>query len=227
MITVTEPEFDIIRSRRRTRISFTIDPESGRLQVLAPWGIRGDRIEELVARNSAVVEYLRRRWSELERRRPRFEFREGGSFLYLGNFHRLHLSRRTTGFDGREFLIPHGSEEEVRERLERLYRRLAAEHLTGRVAEFAGKFQLSPGKIRIGGALRRWGSCSRRGDLNYSWRLIQCPERLIDYVVIHELAHLIELNHSSRFWEQVGRMCPRYRECRLELTDDAILYGGF
>lgn len=175
-----------------------------------------------------MVEYLRRRWSELERRRPRFEFREGGSFLYLGNFHRLHLSRRTTGFDGREFLIPHGSEEEVRERLERLYRRLGRRTsdrpgggIRRKISAFSGKNPHRRRTPALGLLFPAWRS---------QFQLATDPvprARLIDYVVIHELAHLIELNHSSRFWEQVGRMCPRYRECRRELTDDAILYGGF
>ncbi len=226
-MTATETEFDIVRSRRRTRIGFTIDPESGRLQVLTPWNIHRSRLDELVVRNLPIVERLRRRWLELEKRRPRFEFREGGEFLYLGELRRLHLSHRTTGFDGGEFLIPRGSEEEIRRRLELLYRRLAAGHLEKRVSELAGAFRLSPGRIRVGGAVRRWGSCSRRGDLNFSWRLIQCPERLIDYVVIHELAHLLELNHSARFWEHVGRMCPDYPERQRELTADAVRYCGF
>ena len=56
----------------------------------------------------------------------------------------------------------------------------------------------------------RWGSCSARGDLSFSWRLILAPHRVLDYVVAHEAAHLVEMNHSARFWRLVGRLMPDY-----------------
>lgn len=109
------------------------------------------------------------------------------------------------------FLVPGGNEEEVRRNLERLYRKLAEETLTRKVPECAERFGIHFSRIRIGGAKGRWGSCSRDGNLNFSWRLIRWPEEVVDYVICHELAHRIELNHSARFWQAVERMCPDYR----------------
>lgn len=60
----------------------------------------------------------------------------------------------------------------------------------------------------------RWGSCSTGKNLNFNWKLIMMPEAVLDYVVVHELAHLIEMNHSEQFWQQVARACPEYKECR-------------
>ena len=88
----------------------------------------------------------------------------------------------------------------------------AAELLERKVRETAERFHLTFRRIRISGASGRWGSCSRNGSLNFSWRLILWPEPVVDYVVAHELAHRLELNHSERFWREVERMCPEYRK---------------
>lgn len=62
-----------------------------------------------------------------------------------------------------------------------------------------------------------WGSCSKKGNLNFNWRLIQLPPELADYVIVHELCHLKELNHSQRFWDLVGQAIPDYKERRQAL----------
>jgi len=64
--------------------------------------------------------------------------------------------------------------------------------------------------VRITDAKERWGSCSPAGTLNFAWRLVTAPEGIIEYVIVHELAHLVEMNHSPRFWEAVGRVLPDY-----------------
>lgn len=74
-------------------------------------------------------------------------------------------------------------------------------------------------RITIRDQKTRWGSCSSRGNLNFNWRLVMAPPPIIDYVVIHELAHLIELSHSPRFWETVERYCPDHREHRRWLRE--------
>jgi predicted metal-dependent hydrolase len=71
--------------------------------------------------------------------------------------------------------------------------------------------------LRLSYAASLWGSCNTRGVVSINWRLIQMPLHLIDYVVAHELSHLIEMNHSPAFWQTVGRIYPEYREARKEL----------
>ena len=110
------------------------------------------------------------------------------------------------------YLIPAGDEAAVRTELEQLYRKLAAELLEPKVSDAAGRFGLTYRHVRVGGARGRWGSCSRDGGLNFSWRLVRWPEPVVDYVVVHELAHRIELNHSARYWREVERLCPGYRQ---------------
>lgn len=79
-----------------------------------------------------------------------------------------------------------------------------------RVALWAGRMALQPARIALSGARGRWGSCTSHGNLRLNWRLVQAPLAVIDSVVIHELAHLQEMNHSPRFWEIVHRHCPQY-----------------
>ena len=90
--------------------------------------------------------------------------------------------------------------------------------LPQRVALYAGRMGVSPAQIKITGAKTRWGSCSAKGNLNFSWRLMLADAREIDYVVVHELAHLREMNHSPRFWAVVEAALPDYRERRKSLT---------
>lgn len=82
---------------------------------------------------------------------------------------------------------------------------------------------VNPQKVTIRDQKTRWGSCSSRGSINYNWRVIMAPPQVIDYLVIHELCHMLVPNHSAKFWEQVGRLSPHYRECRKWLTENGKL----
>lgn len=93
------------------------------------------------------------------------------------------------------------------------------------VIELAQTFQLTPLRIRVKEQRSRWGSCSSRGSIQINWRLIQAPAKILEYVIIHELAHLTYLNHSSAFWDLVARMMPDYHTHREWLkTNGASLF---
>jgi len=89
--------------------------------------------------------------------------------------------------------------------------------LPQRVAYFADLMGVAPTQIKITSARTRWGSCSAKGNLNFSWRLMLAGGSEIDYVVVHELAHLREMNHLPRFWAVVEAALPDYKQCRLRL----------
>lgn len=90
-------------------------------------------------------------------------------------------------------------------------RNLATRELSHRLLELAAGQGLTVRRVTVRSQRTRWGSCSRRGTISLNWRLIQTPEFVRDYICLHELAHLLEMNHSDRFWLQVERMCPDYR----------------
>jgi predicted metal-dependent hydrolase len=91
------------------------------------------------------------------------------------------------------------------------------------VAHFVPLIQISPSQIKLSSARTQWGSCTVQGVVRLNWRLVKLPLHLIDYVVAHELAHLIEMNHSERFWRVVASVCPDYHACRKELHDYGIV----
>lgn len=88
------------------------------------------------------------------------------------------------------------------------YRNQARMHLSARADTFAQPMRVAYGRIAIKDQRSRWGSCSSRGNLNFNWRLMMAPSEVVDYVVIHELAHLRIPNHSRDFWELVESLCP-------------------
>ena len=96
-------------------------------------------------------------------------------------------------------------------------RKKAKEILPQKIACFAPQMGVSPARVTVTGARTRWGSCSGKGNLCFSWRLMLAGEDEIDYVVVHELAHLREMNHSPRFWAVVEAVLPDHKQRRLRL----------
>ncbi|MBI2906350.1 MAG: M48 family metallopeptidase [Chloroflexi bacterium] len=103
--------------------------------------------------------------------------------------------------------------------LERWFRWRAGQWIGERVRDLSARLCLACGRITIRAQRSRWASCSRKGNLSFNWRLLMAPESVIDYVIIHELCHLKEMNHQKGFWQLVARFCPRWREHKRWLTD--------
>ncbi len=208
-------EFSIFYSPRRKRIAFAASPDGG-IKILSPAGIPEEQLLHLVRDNRPLLDRLRRRAAKLNASRLRAEFTPGARFLLWGREYPLKFSHRVTAFD-EAFIIPAGKETEVFAALERFYRRALGRYVDGRIREFSTASGLKFSRIRISGAETRWGSCSSSGTISFSWKLAQCPTRLIDYVIWHELTHLEEMNHSPRFWKKLENHCPGAREMRREL----------
>ncbi len=101
--------------------------------------------------------------------------------------------------------------------VEQWYRREALQLFEECVAHFASLMNVTPREIKLSTAHTQWGSCTARGTVRLNWQLVRMPLHLIDYVVVHELAHLREMNHSAAFWRVVGEACPDYAKRRREL----------
>ena len=114
--------------------------------------------------------------------------------------------------------------EKVRNAVLRCLRRQAEKQLKGRLSEIAEKLSVSCGRVAVKEVRSRWGSCSAGGNINLSWRLILMPDSISDYVMIHELCHRKEMNHSERFWREVERVLPDYRERRKWLRDNERIF---
>ncbi|EPZ48929.1 hypothetical protein N007_03575 [Alicyclobacillus acidoterrestris ATCC 49025] len=119
----------------------------------------------------------------------------------------------------RQILVPDALQEgQLHDALYTWLRLLAKTHLRALAQDLATKFHCRPNQIVIKEQKRRWGSCSSKGNINLNWRLIQAPKEVQSYVIVHELAHLTEMNHGPRFWALVRAMMPNYDQHRKWLT---------
>lgn len=131
--------------------------------------------------------------------------------------------------DGERLLLVHGDAAHVAARVERFLKQEALRDLTEASGRHARALGVTHGRISIKDTRSRWGSCSARGDLSYSWRLILAPPFVLDYLAAHELSHRLEMNHSVRYWRHVARIFPGFREAEAWLNRHGAslhLYGG-
>ena len=203
----------IIRSHRRT-VSLEITPDAT-LVVRAPLSAPETWILKIVDEKR---DWIEKKMAELRTRPspgPR-QFASGEQFLFLGQPFALEvLAGSDTGITLADRLyIGELKIPECQGLLREWYTRKAAEILPVRVAGVAAILDYVPKKIRITNARRRWASCSSTGTLSFSWRLIMAPPEVIDYVIVHELVHLHQPDHSDRFWEKVENAMPDYRKHR-------------
>jgi predicted metal-dependent hydrolase len=118
-----------------------------------------------------------------------------------------------------------GDETEIAAFVGRWLKDQALALLAPRVAHFASLVATSSPTVRLSSARTQWGSCNQKGDIRLHWRLVQLPPRIADYVVAHEVAHLVELNHSPRFWALLETLLPGHDDARRELDALTPLLG--
>jgi len=199
----------VIRSRRRT-IALVVGSDAT-LIVRAPMHTPMDYIESLVRKK---LQWIRAKIAQVESR-PRVHrkrFVNGESFLYLGDPYRLRIVSDAEAplVFHKEFVLAAEHQSRARALLLDWYKREARRKIPDRVTWHAHRIGMEIGPVKITEARKRWGSCGKGNSLNFSWRLIMAPLPVLDYVVIHELAHTIEKNHCRSFWSKVATMCPTY-----------------
>ena len=106
---------------------------------------------------------------------------------------------------------------QIKEACIQIYKQMAKQVLAAKTLEYASRMGVTPSAVKISSANTRWGSCSGKRSISYSWRLMMAEEDVMDYVVVHELAHIKEMNHSARFWAVVKEILPDYKGRRLRL----------
>lgn len=212
----------IVRSRRRT-IALVITRDA-QLIVRAPMRASVAMINDLVQeKRSWILKKIR----EIRQRpaAPVHAYEEGENFLYLGRSYPLHIVEGTTGTIERtdrlcvcNTLIP-----DIERHMKRWYMQEAQREIHARCMWFSMTSGHVPTTIRISDARQRWGSCNSRAGLNFSWRLIQAPPDIIDYVVVHELVHISQPDHSKKFWAKVEAILPDYDQRRKWLRENERL----
>jgi predicted metal-dependent hydrolase len=205
---------EIIRSKRRS-IALIVQPD-GKLIVRAPTRMTDREIYALVNKKAPWIQKQQTIVKSVPPPAVRKKYIDGEKFWYLGQAYPLEIvdgNRPAIELKGC-FLINRAVLPKASLYFTRWYKEQALREITPRVDWYAAKMGLVYRQIKITSAQRRWGSCSSKGTLCFTWRLVMAPLPVIDYVVIHELAHLQEKNHSKAFWAVVGAIMPAYKEKR-------------
>lgn len=202
------------------RLSMTID-ERG-LRISAPPRISLGEIEAFIQGHGG---WVLKKLDELARAtRPRhLTIREGTRLPLLGGEAEVRVlpGANRVRWIADTLVLEARPEADLGQLAKRALQKRALTHFSERLDHFASRLDLAPPKLSLSSAHTRWGSCSEESGIRINWRLIHLPPHLGDYVVAHEAAHLIELNHSKRFWAVVGSLYPEWQAARDELKQRA------
>ena len=217
--------YKLTRSKRKTVALYVRD--SG-VEVRAPMKMSRSEIDRFVMSKETWITKRLAVSNEQTARRESFSLNYGDFVTYRGKEYPIAKKEGSrAGFDGGRFYMPPDlPPEQIKHICVQIYRMLAKSNLSEKVTEFAKRMSVMPAAVKINGAKTRWGSCSAKKSLNFSWRLIMAGDEVIDYVVVHELSHITEMNHSDRFWKLVEDVLPDYRERKTRLKELQQKLGG-
>ena len=218
--------YTIQRSAKRRKLTISVERDR-RVVVHAPEGMSEEKIQRVVeSKRQWIYEKIGhpQKYRNLPHP-PGKELVSGESALYLGRQYRIEL----IGADSDEvqfvqrFLIPARRGERRIEALREWYIEKAKERIVPRAKHHARALGVDVAGVKIVDNRFRWGSCTLNDNINFNWRLVKAPMFVIDYVIIHELAHLIESNHTSRFWNIVRTQAPTMDKAKVWLKENGEL----
>jgi predicted metal-dependent hydrolase len=223
-------DYALRRSTRRS-IGFMIDDDG--LRVTAPRRCTQIDIDNAIrAKQRWILTKLLERGERraLRQERPPVEWKDGARLPYLGGEITLRLeeaARSHCQYDAANGelwigVVPGLSEWQLKERVKLWFQAEAKKLFKERLDFFAPQLNVAYKAFALSSAGTRWGSCTIEGNIRLNWRLVHYPASLVDYVVVHELAHLREMNHSPRFWATVGEVYPDYDGARLALKKRSL-----
>ena len=202
--------YDVRRSDDATEPRIDVDIQG--VAVVLPLD-SSEEPETLLAENATWVVEKKRKYDAYREQVPERRFEPGATFPYLGEPHEVVVERRGSSdvVDSRFALAQHHVEQtSVKRALETLYRRKARERFESRADHYAAEMGVEYEQIEVRNQRTKWGSCSTTGTLGLNWRLMMAPPEIVDYIIVHELAHLRESNHNDVFWSLVADYDPYY-----------------
>ena len=198
-----------------------IQVKDGLVEVRAPFKIEQKEIDSFVLQKMGWIKKklsLQKSIKKLIRKK----FKNEENFQFLGKDLKLKITisenKKSYIDDKFIYLVLNNNKEifkeKIKEKLETLFREAAKDVFKNKTLNEAKKIKVTPKKIIVRSYKRRWGSCSHKKDISYNWKLIMAPEKIIRYVVIHELCHLVHFNHSRDFWKSVEKIIPDYKSSK-------------
>ncbi|MEH7120672.1 SprT family zinc-dependent metalloprotease [Neobacillus vireti] len=210
--------FDI-KYKNRTSIGMKID-SYGNVEIQAPKGTPNERILRLLEEN---WELIQQKLKEIEDRfhgPQKKVYEHGENFLFLGKtypiqiFQNKNLDQDYVVFEGETLHIhvKQLEDENIKQALKRFYYQQCKALVEKSITSYQSHFKTKPRSIRITDSKTTWGTCDSRQQLTFNWRLAMAPREVVDYVVVHEMCHMVHLNHDRSFWRLVGKIMPDYKE---------------
>ena len=215
-------EYTLVRSRRKTA-SIYIERD-GKVSVLVPEKLTARQVDDILESKRKWIYQSLAEWQDLNANRIQRDYVNGEGFLYLGRTYRLKLVSDLPEplmlKDGYFCLrATKGSAPDADAVFREFYRVKGATRIPPRVAYFQAKMGVKSKSIKIMELKHRWASCTTNGNLNFHWKCMMAPLTIIDYIVVHELAHLIHANHSTAFWNVVDQVMPDFQDRKNWLRD--------
>ena len=195
---------DVARHARARRYVLRLTPD-GRLRLTVP---RGASIAAGLRFARAQQAWIAREWARHQQGVTAWQ--DGTLIWYRGVRVPLSIAGADVAFADQRLQVDPGHGR-VRPAVEQHLRRLAAVEFPIRANALAAERQVAAVRVRVGNQKSRWGSCSSRGSVALNWRLIQMPIEVCDYVILHELAHRVQPNHSAKFWQEVDALCSWWK----------------
>ena len=212
-----DTKFTLIRSKRKT---LALEIKDCTLVVRAPMRMPLSEVEQFIASKRGWIEKKLKASKEIVANRESFKLAYGDEISFRGYNIEIAAKTENEDPDDHRLHIPPGlSSEQIREACINILKVTAEDYLPARTMEIAKTLGLMPVTVKVTSAKTRWGSCNRRRTICLSWRLIMASDGVIDYVIVHELAHLREMNHSEDFWSIVTDAIPDYKIRRKKLDD--------
>lgn len=218
-IKIGEREFRVKRSSRRT-VAVRAGKD-GVGEILSPYGLSEKQLYGIVLPYVEKVEAQCAKITEENKKRAAFQIHYGDFVRCLGEKIEIKsYNKKKPCIDNKALYIKSNlNETEIRTSVIRAYKDFAKEYISGRVAYIANKMGLEPTSVKVNSATTHLGSCSRKNSLTFSWFIIMATVEAIDYVIVHELCHMLYFNHSKDFWNTVEKVCPDYKNQKKYLKE--------
>ena len=218
----THIDYSVVRTNRRKTASVNILFD--KVIVTVPKKLSNQQIQQIVfEKRKWIINKLNSNKNKSKHANEK-RFRDGEFFTYLGRRYGLKIKKNSSKnvklIKGKLVVFyplkknKPASEMNVRLCLVEWYKKNAQRILEHKTYQYAKLFSVQPKRISIKDYRSRWGSCNSTGNISFNWRIIIAPSKIIDYLVVHELAHIIHHNHSSKYWKLVNFIYPDYKECR-------------
>jgi len=208
-----------IKYKNRKSIGISID-SFGKIEVQAPKKTPDERILWALEENWDLIQRKVKEKSERMKGPQKKVYENGESFLYLGEtypiniIHDVKITQDHVVFEEEKLYVyvKQLDDDTYRQALKRFYYQQCKVLVEKRVSFFQSNFKTKPRSIRITDSKTTWGTCDSKLQLTFNWRLAMAPRDVIDYVVVHEMCHMVHLNHDRSFWRLVGKIMPDYKE---------------